>query len=225
MLSTATTSMQLCIFIASCSLLLVLSWEVGCVDAFASPFSRSPAGTGAITITTRPPSQSHLMAKNDRREFLATSSRIATATVGIVGIFGGASNALAVDDGDNGALILELVESREKLKQVPDLLKANQWDSVRTILKTPPVNNLWNMGDGKNPLMKIAKATDQFELIELKDELGVSLQMCDQLTYDNVFVYYQPGNGKVKVKEPTDLALKALSQLSDAIDLAKDAVK
>jgi hypothetical protein len=44
---------------------------------------------------------------------------------------------------------------------------------------------------------------------DLKDELGVALQMCDQLTYDNVFVYYQPGNGKVKVKEPTDLAIKA----------------
>lgn len=160
------------------------------------------------------------MATSDRRAFLVTSSQI--ATVGFV--FGSASNALASDDGVS-SLILELVESREKLQQVPDLLKANQWDSVRTILKTPPVNNLWNMGDGKNPLMKIAKATDQFELIDLKDELGVSLQMCDQLTYDNVFVYYQPGNGKVKVKEPTDLALKALSQLSDAIDLAKDSVK
>lgn len=160
------------------------------------------------------------MATSDRRAFLATSIQI--ATVGFV--FGSASNALASDVGVS-SLILELVESREKLQQVPDLLKANQWDSVRTILKTPPVNNLWNMGDGKNPLMKIAKATDQFELIDLKDELGVSLQMCDQLTYDNVFVYYQPGNGKVKVKEPTDLALKALSQLSDAIDLAKDSVK
>jgi hypothetical protein len=160
------------------------------------------------------------MATTNRRAFLATSSQI--ATVGFV--FGSASNALASDDGVN-SLILELVESREKLQQVPDLLKASQWDSVRTILKTPPVNNLWNMGDGKNPLMKIAKVTDQFELIELKDELGVSLQMCDQLTYDNVFVYYQPGNGKVKIKEPTDLALKALSQLSDAIDLAKDSVK
>jgi hypothetical protein len=173
------------------------------VDAFGSIPATARATIAPLTAT-------------NRRAFLAANI---VATIG----FNGADMALA-DDNVN-SLIDELFESREKLKQVPDLLKANEWDSVRTILKTPPVNNLWNMGDGKNPLMKIAKATDEFELVELKDELGVALQMCDQLTYDNVFVYYQPGNGKVKVKEPTDLAIKALSQLTDAIDMAKNAVK
>ena len=89
--------------------------------------------------------------------------------------------------------------------------------------------------------------------------------MCDQLTYDNAFVYFQPGrfpfpidkhlyfalisligsshifgyfcvpffvrmhfcfisypcigNGKVKIKEPTDLALKAQSQIQEAIKI------
>ena len=31
------------------------------------------------------------------------------------------------------------------------------------------------------------------------------------------------GNGKIKVKEPTDLAVKAMAQLSQAIDIAKSA--
>lgn len=31
------------------------------------------------------------------------------------------------------------------------------------------------------------------ELLELKDELAISLQMTDQYSYDNVFIYYQPG--------------------------------
>jgi len=36
--------------------------------------------------------------------------------------------------------------------------------------------------------------------------------------YDNVFVYFQPGNGKVKIKEPIEMANKALGQLQQAID-------
>lgn len=45
--------------------------------------------------------------------------------------------------------------------------------------------------------MKLAKETGNVELFEKKDDLALSLQMCDQLTYDNAFVYFQPGNGKV----------------------------
>jgi len=67
-------------------------------------------------------------------------------------------------------------------------------------------------------LVQLAKETGEFELLELKDELAISLQMCDQLTYDNAFVYFQPGNGKVKIKEPTDLAKKAQAQIQEAIN-------
>lgn len=119
------------------------------------------------------------------------------------------------------SMIEELEACKLKLKPIPAMVQAEDWEGVRQILKTPPVNNLWNMGDAKNTLLKIAKATDEFGLVEVKDELSISLQICDQLVYDNVFVYYQPGNGKVKIKEPLDLAVKAISQLTEAIDMAK----
>jgi hypothetical protein len=151
-----------------------------------------------------------------RRAFLTTG--LVHTAVGIT--FIDSTQALDNDESVSG-LIEALEDSKSKLLQVPDLLKASQWDAARSILKTPPVNTLWNMGDGKNPILKLAKVTDEVGLIELKDELGVTLQMCDQLTYDNVFIYYQPGNGKVKVKEPIDLAEKAISQLTEAIDMAK----
>mmetsp|Transcript_29652 Transcript_29652/g.53619 ORF Transcript_29652/g.53619 Transcript_29652/m.53619 type:complete len:215 (-) Transcript_29652:47-691(-) len=122
------------------------------------------------------------------------------------------------------SLIADLELSLDKLKPIPSLLEKQEWDGVRTILKTPPVNQLWNLGDAKNTILQLAKATDEYELIDIKDELSLSLQMCDQLTYDNVFVYYQPGNGKIKVKEPVELAEKAMKQLSQAIDMAKSAV-
>jgi hypothetical protein len=90
-------------------------------------------------------------------------------------------------------------------------------DKVRTILKTPPVNKLWNLGDSQNTVLKLAKETGNVDLFEIKDDLAYNLQMCDQLTYDNVFVYFQPGNGKIKIKEPTDVINKAIKQLDDII--------
>ena len=68
--------------------------------------------------------------------------------------------------------------------------------------------------------MKLAKATGEMDLMELKDDLAISLQMTDQYSYDNVFIYYQPGNGKVKVKEPLEMTNKAIGQLKEAIDAA-----
>jgi hypothetical protein len=66
----------------------------------------------------------------------------------------------------------------------------------------------------------LAKETGNIDLFELKDELAYNLQICDQLTYDNAFVYFQPGNGKVKIKEPQQLALLAMKQIQQVIDLA-----
>ena len=60
------------------------------------------------------------------------------------------------------------------------------------------------------------------ELFELKDELAYNLQMCDQLTYDNAFVYFQPGSGKYKIKEPQDLARRAMGQIQQAIEMATE---
>jgi hypothetical protein len=120
---------------------------------------------------------------------------------------------------DNTALITDLTTSLDKISAIPSLLQQSEWDKVRTILKTPPVNSLWNLGDSTNPLVKLAKSTGDMDLMELKDELSISLQMTDQYSYDNVFIYYQPGNGKVKVKEPLEMVNKAIGELKEAIDV------
>ena len=59
------------------------------------------------------------------------------------------------------------------------------------------------------------------EFMELGDELQISLQMADQLTYDNAFVYFQPGSGKVDVKGPQNMVKKAITQLDEIIELAE----
>lgn len=148
-----------------------------------------------------------------RRNFIsAVGASIAAASV----LTTQSQSAFAASSKD--ALIADLNESYAKLSTVPDLLKQSEWDKVRNILKSPPLNLLWNLGDSKNTLVMLAKETGDMELLEAKDELSISLQMCDQYTYDNVFVYFQPGDGKVKIKEPVEMAEKAKSQLKEVLD-------
>ena len=173
-----------------------------------------------ISLTTKLSAQgsSESMTTTSRRNFVFAT---ATALVPAAGMMLMSPSAALAAAGETKVLLEQLELSRQKIDAIPSLLQKEEWEAVRQILKTPPVNFLWNMGDSKNPVLQLAKATDEFELIDLKDELSLSLQICDQLTYDNVFVYYQPGNGKVKVKEPTELAVKAMKQLDEAIQVAK----
>jgi len=156
-----------------------------------------------------------------RRDILSLTTTATTTGACSVLVLTTLPSIVAAADDTVESMINELEVSRQKLKPIPAMIQAENWEGVRQILKTPPVNNLWNMGDAKNTILKIAKATDEFGLVDVKDELSISLQMCDQLVYDNVFVYFQPGNGKVKVKEPADLAMKAIAQLGEAIEMAK----
>jgi hypothetical protein len=127
----------------------------------------------------------------------------------------------AVAASTTDSLLEELQTSQSKLKEIPGLLQEQEWDKVRTILKTPPVNKLWNLGDSQNIVLQLAKDTGNVEWFEVKEDLAYNLQMCDQLTYNNVFVYFQPGNGKIKIKEPQEAAERAISQIQQLLDESK----
>jgi hypothetical protein len=71
---------------------------------------------------------------NSRRGFLTTAGGIAL-TVSLP--------ANAVDS----SLLEDLRASKAKMEPIPDLLEKQDWEAVRQILKTPPVNKLWNLGD------------------------------------------------------------------------------
>jgi hypothetical protein len=68
-------------------------------------------------------------------------------------------------------------------------------------------------------VLKLAKETGNVELFEVKDDLAYDLQICDQLTYDNAFVYFQPGDGKFKIKEPIELARQAMAKIEEALEM------
>ena len=77
------------------------------------------------------------------------------------------------------------------------------------------------MGESENTVAILAQELGEVDLLELKDELALTIRMCDQLTYGNAFVYFQPGNGKINIKEPSDFANKAMSQIDNAVKIAK----
>ena len=89
---------------------------------------------------------------------------------------------------------------------------------MRFVLKGPGLGELWNLGASKNPIGRLAKLTDDMGLMELSDELQQSLQMSDQLAYDNAFVYFQPGSGQIDVKSPQNMIKKAIEQLDEKIE-------
>jgi len=102
------------------------------------------------------------------------------------------------------------------------MLDKEQWDPVRTVLKNPPVANLWNLGVSRNTIRKLATVRgDDAEMIEYVESVAGALQLADQFVYDNVFVYFQPGNGKVKLKEPKDQLKLAIKGLNEVIALTE----
>ncbi|KAJ1459966.1 hypothetical protein M885DRAFT_613069, partial [Pelagophyceae sp. CCMP2097] len=113
--------------------------------------------------------------------------------------------------------------ARLALDAVPPLLEAQEWDKARSVLKASPVAELWNLGNAKNYVRTAFLDAGDADLIELAEDLSSALQLTDQYAYDNNFIYFQPGNGKVKVKEPIDqanIAKKTLTAIVQALEAA-----
>lgn len=145
--------------------------------------------TSSTSLDQSPDDATQPANSSSRRAFLAkvASSSVALTVVQLP------QPALAAATSTKDALVSDLRNSLEAISTIPALVEQAEWDKVRTVLKTPPVNQLWNLGESQNTLVKLAKETGEFDLVEMKDELAISLQMTDQYSYDNNFIYYQPG--------------------------------
>lgn len=152
--------------------------------AISSSVDATTKKTTATILYSSPESSS-----SSRRSFL--SNLIATSSSATLLIT--SPTTAHASSSSKEELLSDLTTSLTKISSIPPLLESAEWDKVRTILKTPPVNQLWNLGESQNTLVKLAKETGNFDLMEVKDELAISLQMTDQYSYDNVFIYYQPG--------------------------------
>ncbi|GMH92079.1 hypothetical protein TrST_g11935 [Triparma strigata] len=162
---------------------------------------------------------------NSRRSLIYSIASVPLAYVLTVPVSTPTANAANADISNNPSkaeIITSLRKTIDALAPLPSKLEAGEYDSVRSVLKGPGVGELWNLGASKNPVGKLAKISDDMSLLELSDELQLSLQMSDQLTYDCAFVYTQPGNGKVDIKSPQTMIRKSMKQLNDIIEQAEE---
>ena len=187
----------------SCTLTLAL--------AFAPQPSTMPLVAGG-TLRVRAAAATASMATTRR-------SVLGIAAVGAFGTLLPPSAAFAADT--EAALQAELLALRKALDlpALNALIDEEKWDAVRSVLKVAPVNTAWEQSQKlKNPLKRLADIKDDVELFEVVDDIAAALQLADQYLYSNTFIYTQPGNGKVKFKEPKQQLQIAVDKLNTFIN-------
>lgn len=88
----------------------------------------------------------------------------------------------------------DLKKAKGQMAPIPDLIRKEQWDSVRAILITPPLSDLWTKSARPTSLLKdYAEAVgddpagDELAVLEAKEELLSHLRYLDMAVYNNVF--------------------------------------
>ena len=91
-------------------------------------------------------------------------------------------------------LLEELKTAKRQMASIPDLIRKEQWDSVRAILIAPPLSDLWTKSARPTSLLKdFATAVgddpagDELAVLEAKEELLSHLRYLDMAAYNNVF--------------------------------------
>lgn len=65
--------------------------------------------------------------------------------------------------------------SKGKLSPIPELLEVQEWDKVRSILKPPPVNKLWKLGDSLNLILNQVKSPCDGDGLEDKEKFWLTI--------------------------------------------------
>jgi len=91
-------------------------------------------------------------------------------------------------------LLDDLKKAKRQMAPIPDLIQKEQWDSVRAVLITPPLSDLWTKSARPTSLLKdYAEAVgdnpagDELAVLEAKEELLSHLRYLDMAVYNNVF--------------------------------------
>jgi hypothetical protein len=87
-----------------------------------------------------------------------------------------------------------LQQAKQQMEVIPGYIAKEQWDSVRAVLITPPLSDLWTKSARKtNMLQDYANgvgdnpAGDELAVLEAKEELEGRLRFLDMAVYNNVF--------------------------------------
>lgn len=124
-----------------------------------------------VCFQIMPRSRTMAVTVQNRREILDI------LLIGGAAIFSTPPPALAAE-ASKSELVASLQTARKQMDKIPDLIKAQQWDSVRAILITPPLSDLW--GKKSEILLQYADvADDELAVLELKEDIQSHLRYLD----------------------------------------------
>lgn len=126
-----------------------------------------------------------------RRDFLFYVRLLSSGAASSIGFLrpSMAAEASSVDEIRN-----EIQRARKQMNVIPDLIRSEQWDSVRAVLITPPLSDLWTKSSRKVPLL-VEYATaigetpsgDELAVLEAKEDVSGHLRFLDMAVYNNNF--------------------------------------
>jgi len=135
------------------------------------------------------PSRGSIAETGDRRSFLQVT---AAATCGVANslLFAQVCEAATVAPPPLPKVLSQIEEARSQLEPIPALIKQEKWDTVRSILVTPPLSECWSKTGKllKNYALAIGEADmDELAALELKEDAEYHLRFLDMAAYNNVF--------------------------------------
>ena len=160
--------------------LILISLQLTAVNAFA------PSRIAIDATLQKREFDSSPLYETKRRDFL---EKAISSSAGAI-IFSITDKAYAKSDANE--IISQLKQARSQLDPVPDLIKEEKWDSVRAILITPPLADLW--AKTSKPILKQYAEVqddlpngDELAVLELREEALDHFRFLDMAVYNNVF--------------------------------------
>mmetsp|Transcript_27748 Transcript_27748/g.50702 ORF Transcript_27748/g.50702 Transcript_27748/m.50702 type:complete len:188 (+) Transcript_27748:59-622(+) len=121
--------------------------------------------------------------------------------------------------------LLDMVKvQRRMLGPLPKQVDAEEFDAVRYVLKTPPVQYIWDCAYQRNTVRRLGEVLGDEEIMTTMDDVATALQNAEQYLYSNDYVYTQPGDGKFHLIEPKLYLNMAMDSLDGVIKRASSQI-
>mmetsp|Transcript_34232 Transcript_34232/g.97263 ORF Transcript_34232/g.97263 Transcript_34232/m.97263 type:complete len:224 (-) Transcript_34232:361-1032(-) len=171
-----------------------------------------------------------------RRSFMVEQGATLAAAVLTTGITTASppSASAATASSSFTDLLGQIQQAQSQLDKIPPLIESEKWDSIRAILITPPLSDLW--AKTNRPLVsKYAEELgnaggDELAALEAKEELVSHLRYLDMSVYNNVFnpITVEGKSGATKelirsyYEDPINEFKASQTALQELIGLSKD---
>ena len=130
-------------------------------------------------------------ARSSRRDFIFHARLVC---LGVASTFVCSKPSFATESSTLDVIRTEIQKARKQMNAIPDLIQSEQWDSIRAILITPPLSDLWTKSSRKVPLLtEYATAVgetpsgDELAVLEAKEDVSGHLRFLDMAVYNNNF--------------------------------------